>query len=149
MLSRNVRSFMAYLLQISPYDLVKNRGWNFGNLYVVRFIQFKAHFPTSRSCWQWVEIRNYSMAYRLRISTHDGTVKSGVEIFTYLKVVYCMGIQLHSRQHFFERWRHQSVAPARSQLRGSGYLRVTSEVFGSPLHRFGSPSPPPSPTPKL
>ena len=50
--------FMVYPLQISPWNIVKNRGWNFRNLYAVRFMQCRARFRISRSCW--VGVCNHS-----------------------------------------------------------------------------------------
>jgi len=90
------------------------------------------------------------LKYENRSKTHRTNLINRCEAGQYFHVplalcTYCMGIQLHLPQHFFERWRHQPLASARSQLRGlgrQGYLRMSSEVFGSPLPRFGSTPPP-------
>ena len=61
-----------------------------------------------------------------------------------IEEVYCMGIRRHWVSTFLN---GDVINPSRlPEVNWEAYLRVTSEIFGSPLHRFGSPSPP-SPLP--
>jgi len=64
-------------------------------------------------------------------------------------VVYCMGIQLHLRQHFFERWRHQCLAPARSQLRGSADFWLARGIDDDTVQKSADVSEVESPYSKL